>query len=213
MRFLSLFILIALISCAPAKTSQERYTSRTYQSQTTKGNYYIVKKGDSLWRISKRYGVSVSAIMKVNGISSAQNLKVGQKLIIPRTSRVKTSTSFLWPVKGEVVNFFGETVDSSPNRGLNIKANPTSKRVSASAQGRVVFSDNLKTWGRTVILEHGSDYYTIYANLDNTNLREGDLAKKGQSIGEVASGKNGNYILHFEIRKNYIPQDPLKYIN
>ena len=38
------------------------------------------------------------------------------------------------------------------------------------------------------------------------------FAKKGQTIAEVASGRDGNYILHFEIRKNYIPQDPLRYI-
>jgi lipoprotein YgeR len=213
MRKLSLlFLLIFFISCASRQTAAIKTQSTAY-STPSQGTYCIVKKGDSLWRISKRYNVDVNILLQQNDIASAQDLKIGQKIFIPSSRQAKTTSSFLWPIKGEVINFFGENVDNSTNKGLNIKADPGNKTVNASAQGRVVFSNDLKGWGKTIILDHGSSIYTIYANLNKAVIQEGGSAKKGQAIGELASERNGNYILHFEIRKNYIPQDPLQYIN
>ncbi len=208
----SLFLIVLVISCASRQTTTSTRQSAAYQTPSQSG-YYIVKKGDSLWRISKRYNVDVNTLLRENNMVSARDLKIGQKIIIPSAYQSKMTSNFIWPVKGEVINFFGENVDNSVNKGLNIKANPGNKTVNASAQGRVVFANDLKGWGKTVILDHGSSFYTIYANLNNTALGEGSFAKKGQPIGEVASERNGNYILHFEIRKNYIPQDPMQYIN
>ena len=150
--------------------------------------------------------------MRENNISSPYNLKVGQKIFIPRRRNI-SSNFFFWPVEGEIINFFGENINNSINKGLNIKATPGNKEVKAAAEGKVVFASQLKGWGQTIILKHGSAYYTIYANLDNTLVREGTLARKRQVIGAVAAGKDGDYVLHFEIRKKYIPQDPLRYLN
>ena len=207
-----LFLLIIFISCAAPRTTIIKEPTTRIPSTTT-GTYYIVKKGDTLWRISKKYGASVNSLMRKNNLSSAHDLKIGQRLSIPPRSQIKTTSSFGWPIQGEVINAYGENVDNSINRGLNIKANSSNRNVSAASDGRVVFCDNLKGWGKTIILQHGASFYTIYANLDSTVVGEGNLTKRGQAIGKVASSKNGNYILHFEIRKNYIPQDPLRYIN
>ncbi|MBD3264056.1 MAG: peptidoglycan DD-metalloendopeptidase family protein, partial [Candidatus Omnitrophica bacterium] len=87
------------------------------------------------------------------------------------------------------------------------------KSVKASAEGKVVFLGYIKGWGETLMIQHTSSLYTIYANLDNVSVKEGSFTKKNDTIASVASGKNGNQILHFEIRKNCIPQNPLKYIN
>ena len=76
--------------------------------------------------------------MRENQISSPQDLKVGQKIIIPSVRRRKSSSSFLWPIEGEVVNFFGESVNNSVNKGLNIKATSGNREVNASEKGRVV---------------------------------------------------------------------------
>ena len=150
--------------------------------------------------------------MRENNISSPYNLKAGRKIFISRYSLPKTA-GFLWPLKGEIVNYFNENVDNTLNRGINIQASFDNRKVRASAQGRIVFSNNLKGWGKTIILKHISGLYTIYANLDNTMVKEGASAEKGEILGMVASGKNENYILHFEVRKKYIPDDPLKYLN
>ena len=186
---------------------------KSYLPQSKRnGIYYSIKQGDSLWKISKQYNVSVEKIMRDNEISSPYNLKVGQKIFIPRYSLV-TSKGFVWPLKGNIVNYFNENVDNSLNRGINIQAISTNREVKASAKGKVTFSNPLKGWGKTIILKHNSSLYTVYANLDQALTKEGSTVNKGEAIGMVASGKDGNYILHFEIRKKNIPEDPLKYLN
>ena len=104
-RLSSLFILVAFLACAPAKTL--KYKS-THTPSSREGIYYFVKKGDSLWRISKKYGVSVKEIMRKNRIYSPHNLKIGSKILIPRryASRGRTNANFAWPVNGEIINFF-----------------------------------------------------------------------------------------------------------
>lgn len=207
---LSLFIFIFFISCAPARISQP-YTTPPIES-SIKGTYYTVKRGDSLWRISKKYSVSVNELMQRNNISSPQNLKTGQRIFIP-IRQMKNTGYFLWPINGEVTNLFNEIVENSVNKGINIKATAGNKSVNACAYGKIVFSDNLKGWGKTIIIEHDSNFYTIYANLADTFVKEGSYAQRGQRIGEIAFGKNGSYLFHFEVRKRNIPQDPLKYLN
>lgn len=150
--------------------------------------------------------------MRDNNISSPYNLRVGQKIFISRY-RSTTGKGFLWPIKGDIVNYFNESVDSSLNRGVNIQATSGNREVKASAQGKVAFSNPLKGWGKTIILKHDSSLYTVYANLDETSVKKGRTVSKGEAIGTVASGKNGSYVLHFEVRKRNIPEDPLRYLN
>lgn len=204
-----LFIITFFSCCAPSKISRDK--SYFLPPERT-GIYYSIVQGDSLWKISKQYNVSVEKIMRQNNISSPYNLKVGQKIFIPRYSLSK-SISFTWPLEGNVINYFNEYVDSTLNRGVNIQASSGNREAKAAAQGQVVFASSLKGWGKTVILKHDSGLYTIYANLDNTTVKDGESAKKGETLGMVAAGKTGNYILHFEVRKKHIPEDPLKYLN
>ena len=208
---ISLFLLF-IISCAPVRYQTNIIVSKTPERKDTR-SFYLIKKGDSLWRISKKYGITVDDIIKENRLSSPQDLLIGQKLYIPYKYVSKNNSTFIWPIKGEIINFFKETVDNITNKGLNIKITNGSKEVKASIDGNVIFSNYLKGWGKTIILKHGNNFYTVYANLDTTLINAGTFAKKTQPIGTVASGKNGDYILHFEIRKNSIPKDPLKYLN
>jgi len=150
--------------------------------------------------------------MRENNISSPYNLQVGQKIFIPRYVVIR-SEGFLWPLKGNIVNYFNESVDNSLNRGVNIQAASGNREVKASAGGKVVFSNPLKGWGKTIILKHSSNLYTVYANLEETLVKEGVSAEKRKTIGIVASGKNGSHVLHFEVRKKNIPEDPLRYLN
>lgn len=216
MKLTFLFLItLVLASCSPARIIEDQ---SQYLPSSREKISYVIKKGDSLWKISKNYGISVEKIMKENNITSTHNLKVGQKIFIPsyhisRNVTRSRSGNFIWPVEGKVINFFDENVENTANKGLNIKVNPTNKKVMSSSQGKVVFASDLKGWGKTVILQHSLNLYTVYANLNDILTKEGFFVKKGQIIGEVACGKNGNYMLHFEIRKNYLPQNPLSYLN
>ncbi len=209
LRLAFLFIILTSLSCAPSRIIKDK-AYRPYSKD--KGIYYLVKSGDSLWQISRTYNLSVERLMRENNISSPYNLKVGQKIFIPRYTSSRAA-SFLWPLKGEIVNYFNESVNNTRNRGLNIQVTADNRKIKASAEGRVVFANDLKGWGKTIILKHDSSLYTIYANLDNSLVKEGAPAKRGDAIGVVASDKDGSYILHFEVRKRYIPEDPLRYLN
>ncbi len=212
LKLLLLFLAsITFLSCASVRTVEKKPTlSQSYLARKG-GIYYSVRKGDSLWRISRRYGISIAEIMRENNTVSARDLKIGQKLFIPY--REKDSRAFIWPAEGEVVNSFGESVDNAINRGLNIKTVPSNNKVRLAASGVVVFSNYLKGWGKTVIVKHDSNFYTIYANLEESLLQEGKSSRQGEIVGKVASAKDGTHVLHFEIRKKYIPQNPLKYLN
>ncbi|MBU1122441.1 MAG: peptidoglycan DD-metalloendopeptidase family protein [Candidatus Omnitrophota bacterium] len=217
-KILFLFLIIICASCASQRSS---YIPNNYSalSSSAGGSRYYVKKGDSLWAISKRYRVSVAQLMRENRISSPKQLKEGQVLYIPssdiaytdRHSKLNSSGSFSWPIQGEIVNSFGERMDNIINRGLNIKVDG-SMTVNASASGKVVFCDYLKGWGQTLVLKHSRDFYTIYANLAKDSVREGGYVKGGDALGEVSSDANGDCVLHFEIRKQHLPQNPLEYL-
>lgn len=120
--------------------------------------------------------------------------------------------NFVWPIKGEVVDSFGENINSISNKGINIRAK-AGESVIASEAGRAIYANRIKGWGKTLILQHSHDFYSVYANLDDIFVREGVVIKKGETVGKVASlGSRGETILHFEIRKKYCAQNPMTYL-
>jgi murein DD-endopeptidase MepM/ murein hydrolase activator NlpD len=210
MRIASLFfIIIFFSSCASQHIPpQQPYSGILTQTEQT----YLVKRGDSLWSIAKTYDVSVEALKKRNKFSSLQDLRTGQRIFIPVSSVTRGGPSFRWPMRGEVVNSFGQHIGNVKNKGLNIKTT-INEYVKAAAPGKVIYLDYLKGWGETVIVKHPSNFYTVYANLQDISIANGVVVETGSTLGKVACGEDGNYILHFEIRKQYLPQDPLQYLN
>ncbi|UCC94951.1 MAG: peptidoglycan DD-metalloendopeptidase family protein [Candidatus Omnitrophota bacterium] len=204
----SSIIILALSACAPQRVAQDEYY---YPTPLRKRQYYLVKHGDSLWNISKKYGVSVEEIMRENKISSPRKLKSGRYIVIPPCTTKYAGLSFLWPLEGKVINAFGENINNVVNNGLNIKS-ATDAHVKTSAEGEVVFSDYLRGWGNTLIIKHRHRFYTIYANLSTVSAQEGDRVKRGEVIGKVGPSDSEGYILHFEIRKGHLPQNPLRYL-
>ena len=208
-RLLFIIVSITCISCAPYRVSH--LPSLPTQPIGTVG-CYIVKEDDSLWRIAKNYGISVDAIMKKNRISSSTDLKVGQKIIIPEKQTPHTRLSFLWPVKGPVVNSFGEYSNHIMNKGLNIKTKPGENIVS-SEEGAIVYADYVKGWGKIIIVKHPDSFYTVYANIDEIFIKEGNTVKRAEAIGKSSLKTNSeSRIIHFEIRKKYIADNPLVYL-
>jgi murein DD-endopeptidase MepM/ murein hydrolase activator NlpD len=171
---------------------------------------YTIKSGDNLWQLARKFNVSADSLMRLNGIDTSNSLTVGRKIIVPETKNSYASTGFCWPVKGKIIEFYGERNDNIPNSGINIKA--AAEDVLASSDGSVIFSDYINGWGKTLILKHNKGFYTIYANLSSASVKTGDYVTKKTVIGSIASGEKGNNILHFEIRKQYYPQNPLKYL-
>ena len=102
------------------------------------------------------------------------------------------------------------------HKGLDLLAQ-VGTVVCAAKSGKVVSATQNKGMGKYIIIKHRDDVITIYGHLSDIFVCKGAYLRQGQVIGSV--GKTGNARaadmlphLHFEIRKNGVPQDPLEYI-
>ncbi len=120
------------------------------------------------------------------------------------------SGSFGWPLDGVLLSRFGSKGGGKVNDGINIAA-ANGVSVRASGDGVVVYSGNeIGVFGGLILVDHGSGWVTAYGHLGQLQVARGDTVKAGQIIGNV--GETG-YVdqpqLHFEIRKDRKPVDPV----
>ncbi len=189
-------------------------------------NIHIVKRGETLWRISKRYGVSLHDLMAVNHIEDPSHLIAGTRLIIPSTTYKKVENTapvstrrppataregFIWPVRGKIVTFFGKT-KSKVSKGIDIQA-PLGEKIKATQSGKVIYSGSYGPFGNTVILEHAHHFSSVYAHNQKNIVRIGQWVSQGQVIATVGKSGHASFpMLHFEIRKKSKAVDPLIYL-
>ena len=122
-----------------------------------------------------------------------------------------------WPVSGRIITPFGKVRIPEfnavvENTGIQIAA-PMGTPFRAVASGLVRYADWFKGYGKLVILDHGEGYYSLYAQAAELNVSEGQRVAAGQIIGTV--GDTGSLVgnsLYFEIRKNGIPTDPVRWL-
>lgn len=113
-----------------------------------------------------------------------------------------------WPVRGKMLGAFSEAT----NKGVDI-AGKVGEPVVASASGKVILAGNaLRGYGKLIIIKHNATYLSVYAHNNEILVKEGQTIVKGQKIAEVGSTDADQPMLHFEIRKQGKPVDPLKYL-
>ena len=117
-----------------------------------------------------------------------------------------------WPTKGKVVSRF--VLNSvSGNKGVDIQG-ALGQPVWAAAPGKVVYSGSgVRGYGNLLIIKHSSNYLSAYAYNQRLLVKEGDNVKAGQAIAEMGKAETGRVLLHFEIRYNGRPVDPLAYLS
>jgi len=205
---LFLMVLPAFSSCAHRK----------------EGIYHHVKRGETLWRISRSYGISLDEIKKANRIKDPSRIYAGQRLFIPKVrdrakkkairkgSRAMDRKRFLWPVYGKITSRFGMR-NGVIHKGIDISA-PEGTAVLASDEGVVIYSGNtIRSYGNMIIIKHKGGFSTIYAHNKINLVKEKDRVKRGQKIAQVgATGNAKGPHLHFEIRKNNKAKDPLLFL-
>lgn len=116
-----------------------------------------------------------------------------------------------WPTQGPVLSSYSE---SSPGRkGINI-GGTAGQNVVAAAPGRVVYSgDGLRRYGNLLIIKHNDVYLSAYAHNDALLVNEGDAVQAGQRIATLGrTGSSQRDQLHFEIRRNGKPVDPMRFL-
>jgi len=116
--------------------------------------------------------------------------------------------AWIWPAQGTQLAGFDEV----KNKGIDI-AGRAGDAVLASADGRVVYSGaGLRGYGNLIILKHNNTYLTAYAHNQALLVKEDQAVRKGQKIAEMGSSDADRVKLHFEIRRQGKPVDPLKYL-
>jgi lipoprotein NlpD len=135
------------------------------------------------------------------------------KSVISKSANGKKTTDslkllWLWPTKGSLAERF---VKGDPVRkGVKINGRYGAP-VKAAESGKVVYAGNgLIGYGRLVIIKHNKNYLSAYGYNRKIHVKEGDTVEKGMRIAEMGSDGNGKPMLHFEIRRNGAPIDPLK---
>ena len=122
-----------------------------------------------------------------------------------------------WPTDGRVVAGFGAQVHPrfgtrTFRGGIDIEAGEGTG-VAAVYAGHVVYTGWFKGYGNLIILDHGNDYYTLYAHVSETAVKEGDDVRQGQRIGSVGdTGSLSGARLYFEVRYQGKPQDPEQWL-
>ena len=121
---------------------------------------------------------------------------------------------FRWPVRGRVISGFGKKPSGERNDGINL-AVPEGTAVKAAEDGTVIYAGNeLKSYGNLVLIRHANGWVSAYAHNSELKVKRGDQVRRGQIVS--LSGMSGGVTtpqVHFELRKEATPVDPLQHMS
>jgi lipoprotein NlpD len=118
------------------------------------------------------------------------------------------NVGWIWPASGPEIAGFSEV----GNKGVNI-AGKTGAPVLASGAGTVLYVGNgVRGYGNLVVIKHNATYISVYAHNSKILVTEQQPIKKGQKIAEMGDSDADQVELHFEIRRQGKPVDPMKYL-
>jgi lipoprotein NlpD len=213
--------------------------------------YHQVKRDETLYSISFRYGQDFRDVARWNGIEPPYNVKEGQLLRVapplreagapkpqppaPVAARPTTpesavrviplqpqaepekpppaanSVAWQWPARGTYKRTAG---NQSGRLGLDILG-VRGAPIAAAADGRVVYGGaGIARYGNLLIIKHDERFLSAYAHTERILVHEGDFVRAGQTVAEMGSSGTGTSVvkLHFEIRLDGEPVDPLQYL-
>ncbi|PMR73197.1 peptidoglycan DD-metalloendopeptidase family protein [Billgrantia endophytica] len=127
-----------------------------------------------------------------------------------RTYTPVDEVAWQWPVDGELVGRFGE--GGSITAGIDI-AGQKGQPVKAAGPGIVVYAGSgVRGYGNLILLKHNDQYLSAYAHNDSLRVTENDVVEAGEVIATMGDSDAETVRLHFEVRKDGQPQDPLNYL-
>jgi lipoprotein NlpD len=272
-----IFACAVLAGCAGTETRAPvvDLTNSPAASTPAAGGTYVVKPGDTLYKISRANSVDVDSLKRWNNISDSNRLTVGQvlKLSAPAGGFAATTTppkpqarpldqkeespqpqplpppseepatpatpattappptvtpaappapaetptparaadagviNWAWPASGQVLQTF-----NANTKGIDIAGNPGDP-VTAAADGKVMYSGNgVRGLGNLIIINHNNGFITAYAHNRALLVKTGQDVKRGTKVAEIGQTDATSPRLHFEIRRQGTPVDPLQYL-
>lgn len=144
-----------------------------------------------------------SAVGPLAAVASAQPAPPA-----PTVKSLEDGIEWSWPHGGKLLTPFSE----GGTKGIDI-AGRSGDPVQAAASGRVLFAGNqLRGYGNMVIIKHDGAYLSAYAHNSQILVKEGQTVSRGQRIAELGDSDADRPKLHFEIRRQGKPVDPLKHL-
>ncbi|MDP1524284.1 MAG: peptidoglycan DD-metalloendopeptidase family protein [Rhodocyclaceae bacterium] len=120
------------------------------------------------------------------------------------------SVDWVWPASGKILASFSEG-SGEANKGVDI-AGKIGEPVQAAAAGKVIYVGTMNKYGNLVIVLHGGGNSSVYAHNSKILVKEGQMVTRGQKIAELGDSDADQPKLHFEIRQQGKPVDPLKFL-
>lgn len=209
-------------SSASQRPAAPSRSTRTQPAPRSLNRVYVVRPGDSLWKVGKLFGLSAEALARRNGLDPSAPLTVGQRLNIDATaeSRVRDvpgggiARTYSPRAPSEPATYSGSGLQPSghgfiwPVEGRVIRrftkrsdekymgidiAVPQGTEVRAAKDGKVVYSgDTIPFYGKMVIVSHDNGMATCYGQNDRLLVREGQRVKRGQVIARSGFSGRGS---------------------
>ncbi|MEW6764582.1 MAG: peptidoglycan DD-metalloendopeptidase family protein [Pseudomonadota bacterium] len=190
---------------------------------------HVVQRGETLYSIATSHGLDWKVVARVNRLSPPYTLHVGQRLRLAGTAsrdrgassardtrddappdQPPTAIDWSWPTEGRVVTSFKP--GHATRKGIDI-AGRLGQPVHAAASGEVAYSGSgLPGYGKLIILKHDARYLSAYAYNHELLVSEGQRVQSGQMIARMGQAEVGKPLLHFEIRLDGDPIDPLRHL-
>lgn len=190
------------------------------------GAYHIVKAGETLDSIAKRYSVDPAVIVEseYNDLSEPYQLQEGQGVMVPGGTRPvvpryvqatapppanapQGSGNFMWPTSGYLTQGYW-----LGHQAIDIGA-PTGTPIYSADAGYVAATGWMGGYGNYIIINHGNGFETLYAHLSEIRVIAGQGVQRGGLIGLVGStGRSTGPHLHFEIRQGGVKRNPIGFL-
>lgn len=202
------------------------------------GGTYVVKPGDTLYKIAQANGIEIARLSQLNNITDPSQLRVGQVLrldgeaapqpvpgpavaapvtpvppVAPisttETARASDASLISW---GWPTN--GKIIQgfNASTKGIDLEGTPGDP-VQAAADGKVMYAGNgVRGLGNLILLGHSDGFITAYAHNQELLVKTGQEVKKGTKIATVGQTDTTSPRLHFEVRRRGTPVDPMSYL-
>jgi murein DD-endopeptidase MepM/ murein hydrolase activator NlpD len=203
------------------------------------GIMYELKEMDSLKLICKKYKSDVKAVMEINNLNeNPSGLVPGKSIFLPGAKPIikieekkavnkmqfayrkynNKRQMFILPVQSVVTSHFGYRNNATGYRGREFHAGIDLRGrvgcpMAASADGQVIYNGYMSGYGKLLIIRHSNGFTTRYAHNSANLVSEGTYVRQNQIIALAGvTGRSTGPHIHFEIRKNNVPQNPVHYV-
>lgn len=237
--YVPVVVAVALLAGCASRSTRAPITSTVGEPSAVQasGGTYVVKPGDTLYKIASEHNMEVSELERLNGITDPTQLKIGTTLRLngstaapkraepqapvalpvtpvapaaPATAPKASDAgliSWSWPAQGKIIQSF-----NANTKGIDIAGNPGDP-VLAAADGEVMYAGNgVRGLGNLILIKHSNGFITAYAHNKELLVKTGEHVRKGSKIATLGQTDTTSPRLHFEIRRHGTPVNPLSYL-